>query len=250
MSLKNKVAVVTGAGSGIGEATALLFAEEGAQVVIVDFNEGRANATAEKCEQFSSKALVVIADVSKKEDDEKVIKETIDKFGRIDVLVNIAGTVKDGKILDGTILDCYDEIMDTNLRSVITLTSLAAPHLVKTKGCIVNMSSVSSTEFRAGSPYPSYCVSKAAVDCFTRASAFELAPSGVRVNVVNPGPVDTDILVHAGVSGSMKAAATATALKKISQPKEVANLVLFLASDKASSITGASYLIDNGMALV
>lgn len=250
MSFKNKVVIVTGAGSGMGAATALLFAEEEAQVVIVDFNESRAQTTAEKCEEYGKKALVIVADVSKHKDDEKIIKETIDNFGRIDILINIAGTVREDKILDGTILENYDTIMDTNLRSVVTLTTLAAPHLAKTKGCIVNMSSVASMEVRTGSVYSSYCVSKAAVDSFTRVSAFELASSGVRVNAVNPGPVHTNILVHAGVSGSFYEAGELTALKKASQPKEVANLILYLASDKAGSITGACYLIDNGMALV
>ncbi|KAJ8713152.1 hypothetical protein PYW08_008456 [Mythimna loreyi] len=250
MSFKNKVVVVTGSGSGIGAAAAVLFAETGAHVVIVDCSETRANTTAGKCEQYGNKVLVIIADVSKQEDDEKIIKQTIETFGKLDVLVNNAGIVLKGTILDGTILDTYDKIMNTNLRSVVVLTCLAAPHLAKTKGCIVNTSSIASTKVKNGYPYESYCVAKAGVDSFTRASAFELASSGVRVNAVNPGPVLTNLLEHAGISGNWERSSKSTALKKASEPKEVANLILYLASDKASSITGACYLIDNGMALM
>ncbi|KAJ8713151.1 hypothetical protein PYW08_008455 [Mythimna loreyi] len=250
MSFKNKVVVVTGSGSGIGAAAAVLFAEEGAHVVIVDYSETRANTTAGKCEQYGNKVLVIIADVSKQEDDEKIIKQTIETFGKLDVLVNNAGTVSQAKILDGTVLNTYDKIMNINLRSVVVLTSLAAPHLVKTKGCIVNTSSVASTDVKAGSPFQSYSISKAGVDCFTRLSAFELASSGVRVNAVNPGPALTNILEHAGISGNWEGSAHSTALKKAAEPKEVANLILYLASDKANSITGACYKIDNGMALM
>ncbi|KAJ8713153.1 hypothetical protein PYW08_008457 [Mythimna loreyi] len=250
MSFKNKVVVVTGSGSGIGAAAAVLFAEEGAHVVIVDCSKTRANITAGKCEQYGNKVLVIVADVSKQEDDEKIIKQTIETFGKLDVLVNNAGTVVEEKILDGTILYTYDKIMNTNLRSVVVLTSLAAPHLAKTRGCIVNTSSVASTNIKAGRPFPSYCVAKAGVDSFTRASAFELASSGVRVNAVNPGPVRTNIFEHAGLSENWEDFSKSTVLKKASEPKEVANLILYLASDKASSITGACYLIDNGMALM
>ncbi|CAH0701944.1 unnamed protein product [Spodoptera exigua] len=250
MSFKDKVAIVTGSGSGMGAATALLFAEEGAHIVIVDFNEERAKNTAKSCKKLGNKVLVIIADVSKKEDDEKIINDTVEAFGRIDILVNNAGTVKVGKILDGTLIDTFDEVVNTNLRAVVVLTSLAAPHLAKTKGCVINTSSIFSTAFRYGSIFPSYCVSKAGVDAFTRVAALELASSGVRVNAVNPGPVYTNLLIHNGLPGTWEEYSQFTALKKGSDPKEVGNLILYLASDKAKSITGVCYEIDNGMNLV
>lgn len=250
MSFKDKVVIVTGSGSGMGAATALLFAEEGAHVVIVDFSEERAKKTAEECKKHGNKVHVIIADVSKKEDDERIINDTIDEFGRIDVLVNNAGTGKVGRILDGTIVDTFDEVVNTNLRAVVVLTSLAAPHLAKTKGCVVNTSSIFSTALRHGTIFPSYCASKAGIDTFTRVAALELASSGVRVNAVNPGPVYTNLLIHNGLPGTWEEYAQFTALKKGSDPKEVGNLILYLASDKAKSITGVCYEIDNGMNLV
>ncbi|XP_022831897.1 uncharacterized protein LOC111360250 [Spodoptera litura] len=250
MSFANKVALITGSGSGIGAATALSFAEEGAHVVIVDCSEERANSTAEKCKHFGNKVLIITADVSKKEDLKKIIKNTIEEFGRLDILVNNAGTIKEGKILDGTLMDTFDDIMNVNLRAAVLLTCLAAPHLIEAKGCIINTSSITGIEARTGYGYPSYTVSKAALNHFTRVSAMEFASSGVRVNAVNPGPCTTNILVHAGIPGSFEEMAGLTALKKVCEPVEVANLILYLASDKAKSITGCCHLIDNGMALV
>ncbi|CAB3256807.1 unnamed protein product [Arctia plantaginis] len=250
MSFENKVVLITGSGSGMGEAAALLFAEKGANVIILDINEESANKTGEKCKQFGHKVLVIKTDLSKDDEAKNAIEQTISVFGKLDVLVNNAGIARQENLLSGNIMQTCDEVLNTNLRSVILMTSLATPYLIKTKGCIVNTSSIFSKVTSLGAHYPVYAVSKAGVDCFTRVSALELAPSGVRVNAVNPGPVRTNIIKNSNLDGTYDDFGAKTALKRCSEPQEVAELIVFLASDKAKSITGCTYGIDNGAQLV
>lgn len=248
---ENKVVLITGAGSGMGAATAMLFAEKGANIVIVDLNVEGANETAEKCKEFGKKVLVVKADVSKDEEAKNVIEETINTFGKLDVLVNNAGIIRKGQLLTGNIMDTYDLLMNNNLRSVVLMTSLATPYLIKTKGNIVNNSSIASHAMHVGVPIPIYTVSKAGVDMFARLTAAELAASGVRANVVCPGPVYTNVLKNSGLDGlKTDDFIDSTALKRISEPHEVAELIVYLASDTAKSITGSVIYIDNGMTLL
>ncbi|CAH0595535.1 unnamed protein product [Chrysodeixis includens] len=249
MGFENKVVLITGAGSGIGEATAKLFAKEGADVVVVDINEDRAHNTGDQCKEYGKRVCVIPADISKPEDVEKVMKKTIDRFGKLDVLVNNAAILAAVKILDGSILKSFDNLVNTNLRSVVHFTTLAAPHLVETKGCIINTSSVGSVSVRSGPLFSSYCAIKAAVDSFTKSSALELGEVGVRVNAVNPGPVRTNFLNDSGVPIQWDHFAAATVLNRCCQPNEVANLIVYLASEKAVGITGACYLIDNGQSI-
>ncbi|XP_075984034.1 meso-2,3-butanediol dehydrogenase-like [Anticarsia gemmatalis] len=250
MSFKNKVVLITGSGSGMGEATAILFAKEGADVVIVDIKEDTAKKTGEECRKFDNKVLVINADISNDVQAKNTIDATIKNFGKLDVLVNNAGIVRKGKLIDGNIMDTFDEVLNVNLRAVVSMTSLATPHLIATKGCIVNVSSVAANVPQKGSTYPAYAVSKAGVDSFTKLAALELAPSGVRVNAVRPGPVHTNILAYANEPGIWDELDEATALKKDLEASEIADLIVFLASDKAKSITGVSYTIDNGMCLI
>ncbi|XP_075984113.1 3-oxoacyl-[acyl-carrier-protein] reductase FabG-like [Anticarsia gemmatalis] len=249
MSFKNKVVLVSGSGSGIGEATAILFAKEGANVVIVDCNEETAKNTGEKCKEFGNKVLVVKADISKDEEAKNIIETTVENFGKLDVLINNVGITRPGNLAEGTIMDNYDTVMNTNLRAVVMMTSLATPYLIKSKGCIVNTSSIASVVLNKMSDYPCYCLSKAGVDSFTRIAAIELAAFGVRVNAVSPGPVYTNVFKNCNMPGSMDDFAAVTLLKKCSDPKEIAGVIAFLASDAAGSITGSDYVIDNGMGL-
>lgn len=251
MNFENKVVLVTGAGSGMGRATAILFGKLGADVVIVDCNEEAANKTAEQCKGFGKTVLVIKADVAKSEEAKNAIDKVIDNLGKLDVLINNAGIARQGDLLSGNnIMDTYDEVINTNLRSVVLMTSLATPHLIKTKGCIVNTSSIFTTAIHQANKMAAYTISKAGVDCFTRLAALELAPKGVRVNAINPGPVPTNILINAGIDGNLNDLAKATALNKVSDPNEIANLIVYLASDKAKSMTGSNYIIDNGMSLM
>ena len=251
MSLSNKVALVTGASSGIGAAIAILFAQEGADVAIVGRNEAKLNNVQKQIEKTGKKPLIIKADVSDDENAKAIVQKTVNRFGKLDILVNNAGFSRNGNILDGTVIQAFDEIMKTNLRAVVVLTSLAAPHLVKTKGNIINISSVGSVLPPIAPSFISYDVSKAALDHFTRGAAVELAASGIRVNSVNPGPVRTDFVENAGMGdhalydtfGAM------TLLGRVSESHEIADLVLFLTSDKAKGITGSIFITDNGTQL-
>lgn len=195
--------------------------------------------------------MTIAVDVTNDTEIHQAIAETIDKFGRLDVLVNAAGHISTGSI-EETSLAAWDAMMNVNLRAVFQLMQLAAPHLIKTKGNIVNVSSV--TGLRSFPGVLAYCVSKAGVDQLTRCAALELASKGVRVNAVNPGVVITEIHKRGGMSEKdyasfLEHSKTTHPIGRVGDPKEIAELVFYLASDKASWITGATYQIDGGRAL-
>ncbi|MCU0238286.1 MAG: SDR family NAD(P)-dependent oxidoreductase, partial [Pyrinomonadaceae bacterium] len=177
--MKEKVAIVTGASSGIGRATALLFAKNGAKVVAVGRNEKELNALRDEVGSKKGTIKVALTDIREISQTEKLVKDTIEAFGKLDVLVNAAGIIMNGSIEDTTLED-WDKMMNVNLRSVFYLTNQCVPYLIESKGNIVNVSSVTGT--RAFPNVLSYCVSKAAVDQLTRCAALELGPKGVRVN--------------------------------------------------------------------
>lgn len=253
MSFQNKVVLVTGGSSGIGAATAIAFAAKGASVAIVGRNGKKLAITAEKCDQNGSKPLVITAELTKDDDLRRIINETINHFGRLDVLVNNAGVADQKSILAPDLMETYDKVVSTNLRAVVYLTNLAAPHLVESKGNIVNVSSVAGQAviLKTGS---SYAASKAGLDHFTRSVALELADKGVRVNTVSPGPVRTDIMESVGITADQRDAMFAVfvnkvPLRRVAEPEEIADVIIFLASDKARSITGSTYVSDNGMVM-
>lgn len=253
MSFNDKVVLVTGASSGIGAAIAIKFAEEGAKVAIVGRNESKLKNVSKICEKKGSRPFLIAADVTKDDDVIRLVNDTVNYFGKLDVLVNNAGVGTGVSILAENAMQVFDTVLSTNLRSAAHITNLAAPHLIETKGNIINISSVASTSLIT--PRSSaYCASKAALDHFTRCVALELAPQGVRVNSVNPGPVNTDLIDNSGLSPAHQAKMLemfqkATLLNKISEPEEIADLVMYLASNKAQSMTGGSYVIDNGSLL-
>ncbi|KPI93179.1 PREDICTED: uncharacterized oxidoreductase MexAM1_META1p0182-like [Papilio xuthus] len=248
MAFADKVVFISGASSGIGAATAIEFAKEGANVVINGRNETKLKNIYQKCEEYGKKTLIVKADISKDEEAKRAIEETIKQFGRLDVLVNNAGFSKSGTILDGNLMSSYDAVIATNLRAAMHLTALSAPHLIKTKGNIINVSSVLGSLMPISPILTSYCVSKAGLDHFTRCAASELSEFGVRVNIVSPGPVVTDFQENSGLVGFTDQSVL-TALKRVSGSEEIADLILFLASDKAKGITGSNYVCDNGFLL-
>ncbi|XP_075980344.1 3-oxoacyl-[acyl-carrier-protein] reductase FabG-like [Anticarsia gemmatalis] len=250
MGFSEKVVVITGASAGIGAAIAVKFAEQRANVVLVARNQKNLKEVAEKCQEYGCTPFIIVADVSKDADTKKVIQNTIAKYGRIDILVNNAGIIADAAIYEENAMQVYDRIMTTNLRAAVYLTNLAAPHLIETRGNIINISSIAAVD-TVNSGNFAYCTSKAGMDHFTRSVALDLGPKGVRVNTVNPGPVHTGIIDYRGPSRDeiWKQWEPNTALGRVSAPEEIGDLVLFLASDKAKSITGSSYLTDNGVLL-
>ncbi len=248
--LKGKTAIVTGASSGIGRATAKALAEEGANVVAVARNIQRLNTLKEECREASGEIFPLAGNVTVDDDRRKCVDTAIEKFRGIDILVQAAGIISNGTI-ESTTESQWSEMMDINLTSVYRLMQHALPSIIERRGNIVNVSSVTGT--RAFPGVLAYCVSKAGVDQLTRCSALELAAKGVRVNAVNPGVVVTNLHKNGGMNEEAYArflehSRDTHPLGRAGSPEEVAELVLFLASDRAGWITGVTYSIDGGRA--
>jgi len=251
--LEGKAALITGGGSGLGRAIALAFAREGARVVIAGRRRESLETTAGEARAPGGPARLVpaVADVTREEDRARLVVETMSALGGLDVLVNNAGIIQSGSA-QTTALESWDRMMDINARSVFALTRLFIPHLAARKGNIINMSSVAGLR-----PYPgllAYCVSKAAVDQLTRCLALDLAPQGVRVNAINPGVVVTDLHRSGGMGETdyanfLERGKTTHPLGRVGRPEDVAALAVFLASDRASWITGGTFSVDGGRAL-
>lgn len=247
MEFTGKVVIITGASSGIGATTAVKFASLDADLALVGRNTKNLTETAITCEkQRNRKPLVITADVSK--DAKDIIDKTVEYFGRIDVLINNAG-ISTLRSFDDE-MEEFDKIMATNLRAPFYISRLAMPHLAKTKGNIINVSSILST--KANSAMASYCMSKAALDMMTKCLALKCSKDGIRVNSINPGPVKTNIFRRSGISDDAQlfsAFEQSLPLKKMSDGKDIAELMAFLASDKAHYITGSHNVIDGGLLL-
>uniref|UniRef100_A0A0A1XE75 Uncharacterized oxidoreductase TM_0325 n=1 Tax=Zeugodacus cucurbitae TaxID=28588 RepID=A0A0A1XE75_ZEUCU len=248
MNFEGKVVLITGASSGIGAAAAVKFAELGAQLILNGRNEENLKAVAEQCSSVGKKPHLVIGDISKEADAERLWQETLEKYNKLDVLVNNAGILEIGSI-ENTSLEQYDRVMNTNLRAVYHLTMLAVPELVKSKGNIVNVSSVNGIRSFPG--VLAYNISKMGLDQFTRCIALELAPKGVRANCVNPGVIVTNIHKRGGMDEEtyqkfLEHSKTTHALGRPGTVEEVANAITFLASDLATFTTGTSLSVDGG----
>ena len=236
MEFEGKVAIVTGATSGIGMATARRFAEQGGRVAAA----GRKKEVLTKVE--SSKIKTYTVDLTNEKETSGFVERVMKDFGGIDVLVNAAGIIASGTIENTTLAD-YDLMMNINVRCLLQLTQLALPSIIERKGNIVNVSSV--TGLRAFPGVLAYCVSKAAVDQLTRCAALELAPKGVRINAVNPGVVETPMT--AAWPAELKAETVRrTPLGRIAQPDDIADVALFLASDAARFVTGEVIEVNGG----
>src|SRR5437762_4311 len=251
MDVANKVVFVTGATSGIGRATALRFADNHARIVAICRNVAALRALEEDVSKGGAELMSEVADVTNETEMETAIARTIEHFGQLDVVIKAAGHISSGTI-ENTSLAAWDAMMSVNLRAVFHVMQLATPHLIKTKGNVVHISSVTAPRSFPG--VLAYCVSKAGVDQLTRCAAFELAPKGVRVNAVNPGVVVTEIHKRGGMSEAeygafLEHSKTTHPLGRVGEPREIAELVFYLASENAAWITGATYQIDGGRAL-
>jgi NAD(P)-dependent dehydrogenase (short-subunit alcohol dehydrogenase family) len=245
MEFSGKIAVVTGASSGIGRATAALFLKEGATVAGV---ARRAKAM----EGLSGESFhPYTADLTSEQDRAHCMHRILAELGGVDILVHAAGIIANGTIENTSLAD-WDTMMNINVRAVFHLSQLALPALIPRKGNMVIVSSVAGLRSFPG--VLSYAVSKAAIDQFTRCSALELAGKGVRVNAVNPGVVITQLHRSGGMSEEnyqafLERSKNTHPLGRVGQAEEVAELIRFLASDRASWITGGTYSIDGGRAL-
>lgn len=248
MSFIQKVILVTGASSGIGADAAKHLAKLGGKLSIVGRNEKLLNEVAEeiKTSVGSVKPLVIVADVTK--DAERIISETVNHFGQLDVLVNNAGIYQQDSVVDFKVT-VFDDILNTNVRAAAILTSLAVPHLEKTKGNIINVSSIAGV--KALKTTTSYCISKAALDQFTKCVAIDLAPKGIRVNSINPAMIRTPIFEKLGLNAKeteqlMDSAKAVHPIGRIGEPSDTSAAIAYLASDAQSFITGIILPVDGG----
>jgi len=254
-NFSGKVVLVTGSSSGIGAGTVKLYSILGANVVVTGRNETRIKQVAEECHKlspYSLKPLEIVADLTKENDLKRLVDTTIKEYGKLDVLVNNAGSALPSLITDDRVLDEFDKIFNIDIRSVVELIHLSIPHLEKSKGTIINISSIAAL-----APHPgmlSYYMAKAAMDMMTRVLAIELGQSGIRVNTINPGLIETNIGDSTGVpidkekvKKFIEIFVKATPLRRAGEPLDIAKGIVFLSSIDAQFITGANLVIDGGV---
>lgn len=237
MRLKDKVAIVTGAGQGIGRGIAKKLASEGCKVVISDLSEENAQKVAQ---EIGENAIAFKCDISVKSEVDNLVAKTTEKFGSLDIMVNNAG-IYPFKAFAEMNEDDWEKVQDINLKGTF-LTSQAAAKVMEEGSKIVNISSIASIQGFAG--LTNYCASKGGVNGFIRALALELAPKKINVNGVAPGAINTP--GAAAPDDQKQQILTAIPLKRMGEPEDIANAVSFLASDEADYITGQILIVDGG----
>ncbi len=254
MRLKGKVALITGAGSGIGRATAILFANEGAKVAVADLVIMKGEETIQRITESNGEAIFVKADVSKSYDAKKMINTVLENYGKIDIVFNNAGISPVGTVVD-TSEELWDKVMNINLKGIFLVSKYAIPVMAKGGGgVIINTASVGGIVALPNEV--AYDTSKGGVIMLTKAMAVDHGPQNIRVNCVCPGVTDTPILQEY-IDGSLNPDKTRkiliennAILRRLIKPEEIAYTVLFLASDEASAVTGAAYIVDGGNTVV
>jgi NAD(P)-dependent dehydrogenase (short-subunit alcohol dehydrogenase family) len=244
--MNTQVVLITGGLTGIGRATALAFAEEGARVVVSGRRDEEGKKLVSEIRKSGAEAEFIRADVRREEDVRNLIDKTVERFGRLDVAVNTAGTEGvPGPITEQT-AESYAATFDTNvLGTLLSMKHELRVMLPQKNGSIVNVSSTYGHTGALGASV--YSASKHAVEGLTKSAALEVAGTGVRVNAVAPGPIETAMLNRFTGTAERKAGLASTvSLKRVGKPEEIAQTIAFLSSDKASFITGASYLVDGG----
>ena len=245
MRLEGKVALITGAAHGMGAEDARLFAREGAKVVIADIREEDARKVEAEIAEAGGEAMVIMLDVSKEDQWEQAVAAVVSKFGKLDILVNNAGISGSGES-DSSSTNAWDRLIDINAKSVFLGMKHAIPEMEKIGGgAIVNISSISGLVGQE-SIHPGYNASKGAVRLVTKAAAVQHAKSGIRVNSVHPGMLPPMLTSFQRGDPNREAMNANVPMGREGEPIEVANAVLFLASDEASYITGTELVVDGG----
>lgn len=243
MRLENKVAIITGAAGAIGRATAIRFAKEGAQIVVADIGEEAGEETANIIKENGGEAIFVQTDVTNPELVENMVNLAVEQYGKLDILFNNAGvTIEEQKIPDVT-LEEWQKVLDINITGVFLGMKYAIPKM-ESGSAIVNTASVAG--IKGQKLLSAYTASKSGVIALTKAASTEFGRQNIRVNAVAPGVIDTDMIENWRNSSKWPVLSKANALKRIGKPEEIANAVLFLASDEASFITGETLIVDGG----
>ena len=257
MKLRDHVAIITGAGSGIGRATALLFAKEGARIVVADIDPKKGEETVNTIRKDGGQSLLIETDVTRSSSIENAVSKTISHFGRIDILHNSAGVdlfvinPKADGTAAGTLEEDWDKLLAINLKGTFLFCKFTLPHMMKQKsGVILNMGS--EYGLVGGLASAAYCASKGGIVMLTKQMAIDYAPYNVRVNCICPCNVDTPLMEKGLAACEDPKAARQTwmnimPLRRFSKPEEIAAAALYLASDDAAFITGTSFIIDGGV---
>ena len=245
--LKDKVALVTGARQGMGKAHALALASQGAKVIVTDIDESECQKVVNEIESQGGEAIALKLDVSSAEEVGRVFDSAVEHFGRLDILVNNAGVFIPKAFLEIT-EDEWNKVIDINLKGQFLCAQRAAKEMAKNKwGRIINIASIASGQVGIGMEWGShYTASKGGVIGLTETLAIELAPLGINVNAVAPGAIDTPMLRAGAEEEELKKWVEKIPLKRIGKPEEVSAMVVFLASEEASYITGATFYVDGG----
>jgi 3-oxoacyl-[acyl-carrier protein] reductase len=242
--LDGRVAIVTGAGQGIGSGVAICMARAGAQVVVIDAVQERIVRTVADIEALGVQALGVQANVTQAGDVDRLVQETLNRFGKIDILVNNAGVVVIKSIAEQTEAD-WDKVLGVNLKGVFLCCHRVVQEMIKQKrGAIVNIASIAAFHYTV--PHVPYAASKAGVVALTRDLAYEVARFGVRVNAIAPGPIETPMMGTALTPQQKEAYAHNIPLGRLGQPQDIGEAAVFLVSDAASYITGATLPVSGG----